>query len=51
MNRRALVMELDPKFVDVILERFKKITGIEPKRDDGKSFSELRMKNHGQEAC
>ena len=42
LGRRALVMELDPKFVDVILQRFQKFSGIEPKRDDGKSLSELR---------
>lgn len=50
LNRRALVMELDPKFVDVILQRFKDFTGIEPKRDDGKTYGSLRKECSGSQS-
>jgi DNA modification methylase len=33
-GRRAYLMELDPKYADVILNRFHKFTGIEPKKLD-----------------
>lgn len=48
IKRRALVMELDPKFVDVILQRFLKYTNIDPIRDDGKSFKELMEVKNGE---
>jgi DNA modification methylase len=41
-KRRALMMELDPKYVEVILQRYKNYTGNDPIRDDGVKYSELR---------
>ncbi len=41
-NRRALMMELDPKFVEVILQRFQKYTGKDAIRDDGTLYKDLR---------
>ena len=41
-SRRALMMELDPKYAEVIIQRYRKFTGNEPVRDDGIKYSELR---------
>ncbi len=40
-KRKARIMELDPKYADVIITRWKNITGKEPVREDGKKWSEI----------
>lgn len=41
-GRRARLIELDPKYVDVIVKRWQEFTGLEAKRaKDGAMFSEL----------
>ena len=40
-QRRALMMELDPKYVEVILQRYKNYTGNDPIRDDGITYGGL----------
>ena len=42
LGRRAFLMEMEPKFVDVICRRFQKATGIKPVRSsDGKAVNFL----------
>ncbi len=41
-NRTCYSMELDPKYVDTILERYYLYTGETPVREDGKTWAELR---------
>ena len=41
-NRRCYGMELDQVYCDVALQRFADYTGIDPVRQDGKKFSELK---------
>jgi len=41
-NRKCYMMELDPKYVQVILERYKKFTGKDPLHEEsGKTYTEL----------
>ena len=40
-HRRGAAIELDPLYVDCSLKRLRDATGLEPTRDDGKTFSEL----------
>ena len=40
-KRQCYMMELDPKYIDVILNRWSKLTGKDPVRDDGVKWSEL----------
>lgn len=40
-KRHCYMMELDPKYIDVILNRWSKLTGKDPVRDDGVKWSEL----------
>jgi DNA modification methylase len=40
-KRKCFMMELDPKYVDVILGRWAKFTGKDPVRDDGTKWSTL----------
>lgn len=47
-NRNAFLMELDPKYVDVIITRWQDFTGQEAVHETGKTFN--AMKNH-QEAA
>jgi DNA modification methylase len=42
LNRKCFMMELDPIYCDVILERWSKFSGLDPSREDGKKWSELR---------
>lgn len=41
LNRRAYLMELDPAYVDVIIDRYQKLTNGEVMRSDGKLWNEL----------
>ena len=41
-NRRCFGMEIDPLYVDVILERFAKFSGKDPVREDGVKWSEIK---------
>lgn len=41
LNRRAYLMELDPAYVDVIIDRYQKLTNVEVMRSDGKLWNEL----------
>jgi DNA modification methylase len=41
-NRRCFGMEIDPLYCDVILDRFQKFSGVEPKREDGTPWSYIR---------
>lgn len=41
-DRRCFMSELDPHYIDVILTRFHKFSGIEPVREDGAKWSELQ---------
>jgi DNA modification methylase len=40
-GRRCFMMELDPRYIDVILTRWAKYTGLDPVRDDGTAWSTL----------
>lgn len=41
-GRKCYGMEIEPLYGDVILDRFQKYSGIEPKREDGLTWSELK---------
>lgn len=41
LNRRAYLMELDPAYVDVIIDRYQKLTNVEVMRLDSKLWNEL----------
>jgi DNA modification methylase len=40
--RRALLMELDPKYVDVIVERWQAYAGKTARTEDGRTFEEVK---------
>ena len=41
LSRKAYLMELSPKYVDVIIKRWQKLTGKEATRQDGLKFNDL----------
>lgn len=43
LNRHCYMSELDPLYIDVILERWAKFTGKDPVREDGVRWSELNQ--------
>ena len=46
-DRVCLGMELDPKYVDVIVERWQKVSGKEAKLDGGdKSFGDVQLQRN-----
>ena len=47
-HRRACLMELDPKYVDVIIRRYQGITKKEVRHEDGLSFEEKGVQRHGK---
>lgn len=44
LNRTCFMMELDPKYIDVILSRYYALTNISPVRDDGVEWASLIKK-------
>ena len=40
-GRKSRLMELDPKYVDVIVNRWQELTGKEAVRQDGIKFNDL----------
>lgn len=45
IRRRAYCMEIEPKYIDVAVERWVKFTGKDAKREsDGASWLELKAK-------
>lgn len=41
LKRRAYLMELAPAYVDVIIDRYQKLTNVEVMRSDSKLWNEL----------
>lgn len=41
--RKALLMELDPKYCDVIVQRWQNFTGLEAVRGDGVKFNDIKL--------
>jgi DNA modification methylase len=42
-NRKCYMSELDPKYVDVIIDRWQQFTGKEAIRDDGKKWNDIKV--------
>ena len=42
-NRNAYLMELDPKYVDVIIQRWQEYTGKEALHENGQSFNDITI--------
>lgn len=49
-NRCARINELDPRYVDVIVERLQGFTGLSAIRQDGQAYDELKLQRRGQAA-
>lgn len=47
-GRKARVMELDPKYVDVIITRYQEETGQEAIHEDGQAFDQKKGERHGR---
>ena len=43
INRKARLMELDEKYVDVIINRWQDFTGKEAIHENGKTYNELKV--------
>jgi DNA modification methylase len=43
-------LELDPKYVDVIIERWQQLSSKQARLDDGRSFSEVKTERAGAAA-
>lgn len=48
-KRRCFMMELDPKYVDVIIRRWEKLTGMDAVREDGVTFKNIELGVDGVE--
>ena len=42
LGRKCRIMELDPSYCDVIINRWQELTGLEAVREDGVKFNDLR---------
>lgn len=42
LGRKCRIMELDPSYCDVIINRWQELTGLEAVREDGAKFNDLR---------
>jgi DNA modification methylase len=42
LNRKCYMMEIDPIYCDVILDRWSSFTNKDPIREDGKKWSEIK---------
>ena len=49
IKRRAVLIELDPKYVDLILLQFRKATGIGAVLEDGSTFDEVKKQRQETE--
>ena len=49
-NRCARINELDPRYVDVIVERLQGFTGLSAIRQDGQAYDDLKRQIRGQAA-
>lgn len=49
LGRVSYTMELAPRYVDVILERWARLTGKDPVRSDGRLWSDLRSNGPNQD--
>lgn len=47
-GRRARLMELDPKYVDVIIRRWQDFTGKKAVHSSGKTFEQMRKIRHNK---
>jgi len=47
LGRRCRALELDPRFVDVIVERWQTVTGLAAVHEDGRAFSASKERCHG----
>lgn len=45
LRRKAFLMEIDPRYVDTIITRWQKQTGLEAVRDDGVTFNSIPSQN------
>ena len=48
LNRKFFGSEIDPKYCDVILQRWSDYTGKDPVREDGVKFSELKAEKQSK---
>lgn len=48
-KRTGYLMELDPKYVDVIVKRWQEFTGNKATHEDGRSFEEVSVEREGDE--
>lgn len=47
-GRKAFLMELDPKYVDVIIKRFEELTGEKAMHEDFSFFADKKEERHGE---
>jgi DNA modification methylase len=49
LGRRCAALELDPRYADVVVERWQRLTGAVARlEDDRRSFAEVREARHGR---
>ena len=49
-NRKARLMELDPKYADCIVQRWQDYTGKQATLDDGRTFEEIAQERRKEAA-
>lgn len=50
-GRRALAMEIDPRYVDVAILRWQRYTGLDAFAEDGRSFDQVRAESAATMDC